>query len=100
MSEIHSIPITSASVASEIHHKNRDALPVWVVYNDNTTDFTGQFISRMFLTLAPPMFGVPSPTSFIITALTINELRSRLPRSLVRIPRHPLDDPNILETWI
>jgi len=50
------------------------------------------------------LWGVDSghgrPTNCTILAGSAAELRSVLPAGLIRLPRQPADDPNIIEVWV
>lgn len=70
--------------------KGRDIV-FWTVY-DNPTDFPGKFICRPHSisrgTFAHHMIGD-----------TIEEVRAKIPRGLIQMPRRLTDDPKIVEIW-
>jgi hypothetical protein len=72
-----------------------DALPIWTVY-DHPSDFPDCFIARMSLVSRAGMV----MTKETVTGVTLGELRSRLPRGLVRFDRDPADDSVIVEVWV
>jgi hypothetical protein len=72
-----------------------EALPIWTVY-DHPTDFPDCFIAR--LSLVSRWGNVTTQT--ILTAATLEDLRSQLPRGLYRLDRDPADDPVIVEVWM
>jgi len=71
-------------------------LAIWTVY-DHPTDFPEFFIARKSLV---------SGTGFVITDETISSisletLRDEMKhRGLLRMARHPSDDPVIVEVWM
>jgi len=73
----------------------RDRLPMWVVCNPTTTDYPGQWVARMHLTLPEPR-----PTDLIIVGESLGNVRAQLPEGLTNIGRQPSDDPVIAEVWL
>jgi hypothetical protein len=72
-----------------------EALQLWTIY-DHPSDFPDCFIARMSLISRAGMV----MTRETITGATLEELRSRLPRGLIRFNRDPTDDPVIVEVWL
>jgi len=68
-----------------------NAIALWVVY-DSPIDIPGWFVARKWLN--------ETPTPELIQGKTLDELRSRLPKGLIRLERDSSDDPKIVETWI
>ena len=66
-------------------------IPLICVY-DHPTDYPDKFIARLW-------YG-SVPTRIMATADTLEELRDKIPSSMVRMDRHPKDDPCIVEVWI
>lgn len=64
---------------------------MWVVY-DHPTDFPESYVARKWKNC--------TPTQDIIVETTLETVRERLPNGLVRLERHELDDPCIVESWI
>jgi hypothetical protein len=73
----------------------QESLRIWTIY-DHPSDFPDCFIARMSLVSVDGLV----PTREIITAATLEELRSQLPGGLYRLNRHPDDDPVIVEVWL
>lgn len=84
----------------EDHHPDEtavreNALNIWVVYA-NPADYPGEFVARRWI-----VHGVGKPTDDIRRAAALSELRDWLmAHGLVRLERHPTDDPCIIETWL
>jgi len=70
-------------------------LKMWVVTH-NTKDFPGLYVVRIH-EIGP---GTTSPTQQHFTASSLEEIRKFIPVDKVRIERHPIDDPVIVESWI
>lgn len=73
----------------------RERLPIWVICNPTTSDFAGQWVARMHLTIP-----TPEPTNLIVVGERLEDVRARLPEGLINIGRQPDDDPVIAEVWI
>lgn len=73
----------------------RDRMPMIVIYGQGTTDFPGVFAARLFQTLPKSM-----PTDVVVTAASLQELRSLVPPGLACLTRSDNDDPHIIETWL
>jgi hypothetical protein len=80
---------------SGFHIEHQANLPVWVVFGPGTTDYPGLYLARMWLTI-PTM----QRTTLVIRANSLAEIRQLLPDGLIRQPRFPQDDANIIETWM
>lgn len=66
-------------------------LTMWVVYN-SPKDFPGLYVARKWVKNAP--------TSELVSAESLDEVRKQIPQGLMRVPRDTRDDPVIVETWI
>ena len=67
-------------------------LEIWTVY-DHPTDFPDMFVARKF--------NGGEPTKDHITSPDIDQIRYAFEElGLVRVMRHPSDDPCIVETWL
>ena len=75
---------------SEVKH-----LSIWVIY-DHPTDYPNSFVARRW-----ECANLPHATTDTIAENKLVDLRNEfMRRGLVIIPRHPHDDPKILETWV
>jgi hypothetical protein len=72
-----------------------EAPSIWTVY-DHPRDYPAKFVARRTAIHA----GAACPTNDMFVADNIHELRLLLPPGLYRLPRHPKDDPVILEVWL
>lgn len=70
-------------------------LTMLTIYWD-PSDYPGRFVVRRWTATNPP---TPDPKACAV-CLTLTEARAAVPDGLVRIPRHPTDDPVIIETWV
>ena len=66
-------------------------IPLICIY-DHPTDYPDKFIARLW--------DCSAPTNIIATADTLEELRAKIPDCMVKLDRHPQDDPRIVEVWI
>ena len=66
-------------------------IPLICVY-DHPTDYPDKFIARLW--------DCNVPTHIMASADTLEELREKIPSSMVRMDRLPKDDPCIVEVWI
>ena len=73
---------------SEVH---QNALAIWVVY-DSPIDLPGRIVARKWLN--------DQPTPVLLQARSLAKIWDKLPPGLVRLDRHPTDDPKIVESWI
>lgn len=68
-------------------------LEIWTVYSDQTSDFPGVFVARLFLN--------DQATTVHFTAPDLATIRSRLRnKGFTRLPRQEADDPVIVEVWL
>lgn len=67
-----------------------------IVLYYNPWDCPGMYVAREF---AIDERGI-TPASVAIVAKSYGELLTRLPAGMMSIPRHPNDEPQILEVWI
>ena len=65
-------------------------LELWTVY-DSPIDLPGRFVARKWL--------LDQPTDELLQDKTLDGLRKKLPKGLMRMERSPQDDPKIVETW-
>lgn len=72
-----------------------NVLPMWVVMF-SPSDIPNKFVARKHIV----GFGEAPATQELYTADTLEELRDLLPPGLVKMVRHPSDDPVILEVWL
>jgi hypothetical protein len=75
-----------------------EGFPVWVIY-DHPRDFPQHFVARKQVA----MEGYVVASGVFLLATDLERLRERLltvQPGLVRLDRHPSDDPVIVETWI
>jgi len=66
-----------------------NALAIWVVY-DSPIDLPDRFVARKWLN--------DQPTPVLLQARSLAKIRDKLPPGLVRLDRHPTDDPKIVES--
>jgi len=66
-------------------------IPLIFVY-DHPTDYPDKFIARLW--------DCSAPTNIIATADTLEELREKIPSTMVKLNRDSQDDPCIVEVWI
>jgi hypothetical protein len=74
--------------------ESNNELSLYTVY-ENPFDYPGKFVVRRFEVFT----GATDPNPLIVCD-TLEEVRAVLPPGLVCLPRHPDDDPVILETWL
>jgi hypothetical protein len=67
---------------------------LWTVY-EKPSDYPNHYVARKF-------FYKPTvePTHEMLKSVSLDILRSMLPKDLHRIPRSETDDPRIVEVWI
>lgn len=75
-----------------------DSLSIYTIY-DHPKDFPDGFICRRFESTGVPVARVIA-CEVVGTGETLEQVRQCLPPGLVRLDRHPNDDPNIIETWL
>lgn len=63
---------------------------------DGPRDYPDEFIVRRWDIAAGRIVAGP----VVARGLDLETLRGQLPAGLVRIPRHPTDDPVIVESWV
>jgi len=76
---------------------DQDRLPVWAVY-DHPTDYPDHWVARLWYSL--PM---PEVTNQLIIADTQEQVREQIVQrspEMLKLPRLPVDDPKIVETWM
>lgn len=76
---------------------DRDGLDIWVIYQ-NTTDFPGMFVLRKQTARSDKTIEIDSQA---MVCEKIEPLQNMMiDRGLVKLMRHPDDDPAIVETWL
>lgn len=63
----------------------------------NPSDYPGKFVTRKWQNVNGWNLSIDPPVAI---EDTLEKARSWVPQELARIPRHPSDDPAIVETWI
>ena len=66
-------------------------MPLFTVYY-NPDDFPGRFVVRLW--------DMEQSTPFAILGESLEDVRSKLPHGLHRLPRNTNDAPAIIETWL
>ena len=72
-----------------------EPLSIWTV-TANTSDYPGQYVARRHECRTGGVFASDDHH----VADTLDEVRTMLPRGLVRFPRDAADDPVIVESWL
>lgn len=74
--------------------------PMYAIFSD-PKDFPGMFVVRRFVCQKDNPEPVPDEKPFAVTT-TLEEARATLPMGtgLMRFPRDPRDEPQIVETWL
>lgn len=71
-------------------------LVLWTVY-DHPSDYPDQYVARQFVV----GIGGQRATDRVMAHVDLESIRAVLSHAgLVRVERHPTDDPVILETWL
>lgn len=70
-------------------------LSIWTVY-ERPSDYPNSYVARRY-DIGPNSV---EPTGDLIVAPTIDLIRSQLPEGVVRLDPHPIDDANIVESWL
>lgn len=74
----------------------KDGLPMWVIY-DHPKDMPHVFVARRWLVNARGQ----RATDLVLIDDDIERLRDQMEmRGLIKLDRHPDDDPVVLETWV
>lgn len=73
-----------------------EPLVVWGVYC-RPIEYPDHYVARRFVANAQ---GEPIPTKEVLLADSLDQLRAMAPAGLTPVPRHPLDDPSMVEMWI
>ncbi len=92
------IPIsadTDQQTCDRLHYEHQEMDPMWVIYGPGTRNYEGRWMARARVT-----FPADEPTSTIILADSLEQVRARLPRGLSCLQRSPTDSPNIVEIWL
>jgi hypothetical protein len=67
-------------------------LPIWAIY-DHPADFPDTYAARLFIN--------DKPTAHVLASVSLDALREHFAQQgLVKLDRHPTDDPKIVETWL
>lgn len=67
----------------------------FVVY-EKPLDYPGKFVLRKWEVQANKLIPVPE----VVTEDSIEKLRKHIPRGMIRMERHPQDEPQIVEIWL
>lgn len=70
------------------------SLAIWTIYQ-SPSDHPGEFVARKWLVKTEPV-----PSEWVVKGATLAEVRAKLPPHLFRMERDPMDDPNIVESWL
>lgn len=74
----------------------KDGLPMWTIY-DHPKDYPHVFVARRWLVDAKGA----QWTDLVLIDDDIGRLRLEMERrGLIKLDRHPDDDPVVLETWV
>lgn len=74
---------------------DRERLPMWVLY-DRPSDHPDAYVARLHYSLP-----APAPTDHHVITADVEALRLVLADlGCTRIARHPMDEAQIMETWI
>lgn len=68
-----------------------DDLSMWVVYED-TAEFPNQYVARRYR--------LDKDTGDYVVGDTLNDVRAKLPKGLMRLERSSHDHPQVRESWI
>jgi len=79
---------------THLHGKYHEHLPMWVI-TERPTDYPDDYVARLHMSLP-----VPVATHVMLRRPTIEALRDLLPFGLVKLDRHEMDDPAIVEVWL
>lgn len=77
-----------------LHAKYHDHLPMWVI-TERPTDYPDDYVARLHMSLP-----VPVATRVMLRRPTLEAVRRALPYGLVKLDRHEMDDPKIVEVWL
>jgi DUF438 domain-containing protein len=82
--------------AEELHSEcmEQGVLPMWTV-TWNTSDYPRKAVARLTMTI-----DVVLQSPYVLIADSLEELREELPAHLIKLERHPGDDPVIVEVWL
>jgi len=80
---------------AKIQRQLQERIPMWVIYNQATSDYPGRWVTRLHLSLPNP-----EHTRFVLLRDTLQDIRDALPPGLTRMNRDPNDDANIVEVWL
>lgn len=69
----------------------KDRTEIWTIY-EYPIDYPDKYVARKFI--------LDKPTQEIIIADTLEELRKKLPKGLIRLERSEYDDEKIVECWM
>lgn len=73
------------------HIRRKARVPIICVYN-SPSDYPAQYVARLW--------DLQTPTAYVVTAGTLDEIRRLIPQNLIRFSRSQQDDPCIEEAWI
>lgn len=75
----------------DVYDGNREELKTIAIYN-SPDDFPGKYVARLFNGI--------EPTDKMVLGETLEEVRGKMPRGYMRIPRHETDVISLVESWI
>ena len=83
--------IITPEMAATLHAEamERRQLPAWIVFRDEP-DYPGKVIAR---------FAIDTPTTSVLVADTLTELRAMLPPGLTVTERRSADQLEVVEMW-
>jgi hypothetical protein len=68
-----------------------DDMSMWVIYED-TPEFPNQYVARRY--------ELDVDTGDFVVGDTMNDVRAKLPKGLMRLERSAHDHPQVRESWI
>lgn len=70
-------------------------MKIYTIY-DHPSDYPDNFVTRCYTVLQSGLF----QASTAVLSKSLEEARTKIPLGFYMIPRHPTDDPVIVESWI
>lgn len=75
----------------DVYDKSGKEFKTIAIYN-SPDDFPGKYVARLFVGI--------EPTGKAVLGETLEDIRGKIPRGYMRLPRHISDVPALIETWI
>lgn len=75
----------------DVYEKNNRELKTIAIYN-SPDDFPGKYVARLFNGI--------EPTDKMVLGKTLEDVRGKMPRGYMRMPRHESDVASLVESWI